>query len=315
MTQHDHTELTDGCFRCDLNRDEAAASEALTVDDVTGLLGPDWTGGLSSVDFVRAQRQRARPDSGACGMTADQREQRTAYGLRDQFREVADLLETVAAIEPTAEPGGGVRSVPGSRLPPGMREILDADEVTTAIDALSEWAEFCVHILLDEADVPAIPDATPARLRLAGEHAAHFLHHDDELLALTIQDDLHEHLKIMRRLARRGTRVVQTGMRCQVVTCSGRLVSPLGRPGSDRHDADLHCDKCGAVVPHIVWSAWPKARVTYVTVEHAAKIAGTTVDAVKRRASRGKWRRVGTGRDVRYHVDDVRGDTPELASA
>lgn len=57
MTQHDHTELTDGCFRCDLNRDEVAAPEALTVDDVTGLLGSDWTGGLSSVDFVRAQRR------------------------------------------------------------------------------------------------------------------------------------------------------------------------------------------------------------------------------------------------------------------
>lgn len=251
-------------------------------------------------------------------MSTDQREQHTASALdlRDQFREAADLVETVAALDSTAErAAGGGRSAPGSRLPPGMREILDADEVTTVIEGITEWAEFCVHILLDETDVPAIPDETPARLRLAGEHTAHFLDHEDELLSLTIQDDLHDHLRALRRLARRGTRVVQTGMRCQVVTCPGRLISPLGRDGSDRHDADLHCDRCGAVVPHIVWSSWARARVTYVTVEHAAKIAGTTVDAVKRRASRGKWRRVGTGRDVRYHVDDVRGDTRESVSA
>lgn len=234
----------------------------------------------------------------------------SALDVRDRLSELAELVETVASLEPAVADQGGGRSVPGSRVPPGMREIMDADEVSAATGAVDDWAEFAAHILLDETDVPGIPDETPARLRLIGQYAAHFLDHDDELLALSFADDLHDHLKVMRRLARRGTRVVQTGVRCKVITCAGMLVSPLGREGSDRHDADLHCDKCGAVVPHIVWSAWPRARVTYVTVEHAAKIAGTTVDAVKRRASRGQWRRVGTGRDVRYHVDDVRGDTP-----
>lgn len=35
---------------------DSAPDEPLSVDDVTGILGSDWTGGLSSVDFVRAQR-------------------------------------------------------------------------------------------------------------------------------------------------------------------------------------------------------------------------------------------------------------------
>lgn len=32
-------------------------TKALSVDDVTGILGADWTGGLSSVEFVRSQRR------------------------------------------------------------------------------------------------------------------------------------------------------------------------------------------------------------------------------------------------------------------
>ena len=60
------------------------------------------------------------------------------------------------------------------------------------------------------------------------------------------------------------------------------------------------------MVPHAVWSSWPRARVRYITVAHAAKMLETTEAGVKMRASRGKWRRVGTGRDVRYDVDDVR---------
>lgn len=39
--------------------DAAAADLAqspVTLDDVAGLFGPDWTGGLGSVEFVRAQR-------------------------------------------------------------------------------------------------------------------------------------------------------------------------------------------------------------------------------------------------------------------
>lgn len=53
MTQHDHAEFTPGCYRCELSQDEASD---LSVDDVVGILGADWTGGLSSVDFVRGQR-------------------------------------------------------------------------------------------------------------------------------------------------------------------------------------------------------------------------------------------------------------------
>jgi hypothetical protein len=223
---------------------------------------------------------------------------------RDDFRELAERYETVAALDVHPSPPVG-RATPGSRLPPGMQEVLDRDEVRTALTAVDDWAEFLVHVLADEREMTA-PDSTPARLRLIGEQAAHFLEHEDELLALSVADDLHDHLRTLRRLAGRAVRRVQTGVRCQHPACEGRLVSPLGTT-DDRHDAALVCDKDSRhTVPHSVWSSWPRARVQYVTVEHAARMLGTSVAAVKMRASRGRWRKIGTGRDVRYSVDDVR---------
>jgi len=35
------------------------ASRPVSLDDVAGLFGPDWTGGMDSVDWVRAQRDDA----------------------------------------------------------------------------------------------------------------------------------------------------------------------------------------------------------------------------------------------------------------
>jgi hypothetical protein len=46
--------------------------------------------------------------------------------------------------------------------------------------------------------------------------------------------------------------------------------------------------------------------VRWITIEHAARLLDTTVPAVRMRASRMHWHRVGTGRDVRYSVEDVR---------
>lgn len=223
---------------------------------------------------------------------------------RDDLRELAERYETVAALDLHPSPPAG-HAVPGSRLPPGMQEVLDADEIATALRAVDEWAEFLAHVLADEREVTA-PDSTPARLRLAGEHAAHFLEHPDEMLALAVTDDLHEHLRSLRRLAGRAVRRVRTGARCQHMGCEGWLVSPLGAT-ENRHEDALVCDRDGRhTVPYSVWSGWPRARVQYVTVEHAAKMLGTTVPAVKMRASRGKWGRIGTGRDVRYAVEDIR---------
>lgn len=236
----------------------------------------------------------------------------SALDVRDDFRELADRYETVTALDlHPSQPVG--RALPGSRLPPGMQEVLDQDEIRAALTAVDEWAEFLVHVLADERETTA-PNATPARLRMAGEHAAHFLEHDDELFALSVADDLHEHLRSLRRLAGRAVRRVQTGVRCQHAACEGRLVSPLGTT-EDRHDAALVCDKDSRhTVPHAVWSSWPRARLQYVTVEHAARMLGTSVAAVKMRASRGKWRKVGSGRDIRYSVEDIKQASGMVAS-
>lgn len=225
--------------------------------------------------------------------------------LRDRLLELAERYETVVALDLTQGDAPAGRSKPGSRVPPGAQEILDADEIERAVTAVDEWAEFLAHVIADECEVQ-MPDGTAARLRKVAEHAEHLASHDDELLALSVEDDLHERLRDLRPLSRRGVRKVQTGVRCQEYGCRGRLISPLGN-SPDRHDAALVCDRDGRhVVPHSVWSSWPRARVQYVTVEHAAKMLGTTVAAVKMRASRGRWRRVGTGRDVRYLTEDVR---------
>lgn len=226
----------------------------------------------------------------------------SALDVRDDLLELAARYETVVSLD--IVPSGPVgRSAPGSRVPPGMQEILDADEITRVLVAVDGWAEFLAHVLVDELEVTA-PDATPGRLRVAAEHAEHFAQHEDELLAVSFIDELHDHLRATRRLAGRGVRHIRTGMRCP--SCDGHLYSPLGE--GDSGDGALHCDKDARhQVPLVVWSSWPRARVKYITLQHAAHILGTTTDAAKMRASRGEWRRVGTGRDTRYYIDDVRG--------
>jgi hypothetical protein len=235
----------------------------------------------------------------------------TEGALRDQFLDLAERYETVAALDLTATNPEPTRSKPGSRVPPGMQEVLDQDELRQCITAVDDLAAFLAHVLADELDVAASSPATPPRLRLAAEHAGHFIVSDDlpdtddhGLLALGVQDDVAEALRNVRRLAGRTVRKVRTGHHCHA-GCGGQYVSPLGTSG-DRHEDSLRCEKCGHEVPHEVWSRWPRARVQYVTVDHAAKMLGITAGAVKMRAARGRWQRVGTGRDVRYSVDAVR---------
>lgn len=241
---------------------------------------------------------------------------RSPLDLRDQLRELADLAEAVAALD-VAPDSTPMRAVPGSRVPPGMQEVMDDDETDRALAALDDWADFLAHLVVDKCDVPTAP-TTPGRLRLAGEHVAALLDLDPLLTIATFGPcgELEEHLRTLRRLAHRGERIVRTGRRCDDPTCRGQYVSPLGRPDADRHDSSLTCDRCGHVVPYVVWSGWPRARVQWITAEHAARLlGGITIAAVWQRARRGRWRRQGTGRDVRYHVADVRGDTPDTGAA
>jgi len=228
----------------------------------------------------------------------------SVLNARDDLRELAERYETVAALDLTPVTVGAGRTPPGSRLPPGMQEILDADEIRRVLTAVDDWARFLVDVLVDECQATA-PEPTPARLRLASVHAEHLSHHDDVMFAVAFDDDLHDHLRAIRRLANRNIRHIPTKHHCVRSVCAGHLVSTLGEGA----DAALRCDTCGDLVPFIVWSAWPKLRATYITPDHAAKMLHTTVQAVHQRARRGKWHRVGTGRDVRYSVEDVRNAT------
>jgi hypothetical protein len=240
--------------------------------------------------------------------------------VRDRVLDLARLYEEVAALDLTQAAVEALgRPAPGSKLPPGLMEILDAEEVHSALAAVDADAVFWAHDIADDHDLQ-VPGLTAERLRFVSQHIEHFTQHDDEMLALAFDDDLAERLKEMRRLSRRGTKVIRTGRRCDEYGCTGKLISPLGREGSDKGDTALICDADSRhQVPYSVWSAWPRARVRYITVEHAARKLETTVPAVKMRASRGKWRRIGTGRDVRYDVRDVNaaadGDTGEENTA
>lgn len=223
--------------------------------------------------------------------------------LRDDLLELADLVEQVVSLPPVArEPG---RTVPGSRVPPGAEELLEADEVDRAMAEVDSWAQFVHHVVVDE-DGGAPAETTPARLRVAAEHAEYLAAHPDELLALAVVDEAGDHLRAVRRLARRGERRVRTGHACTRPGCRGHLVSPLGA-GGDRRDDALVCDRCSTRVPYSVWSSWPRAKVQWITPDHAARLLGTSYVGVRLRASRGRWRRIGTGRSVRYLVDDVLG--------
>jgi hypothetical protein len=221
---------------------------------------------------------------------------------RDDLRELARLYEEVGSLEGVLASSGG--SGVGPRIPPGARLLLNADEVSSARADLDDWARFCGSIVASDV-AEEMPDLTPALLRWLGERVDVMLEQDDEYLTAGFVLELTRHLATFRRLAHRGERVVDTGESCRVPGCTGRLVSGLG--GLSGTDDALRCDRCGEEVPFLVWQHWPRVRVPkFVTPEHAARLLGTTVNAVRIRAHRDKWRRIGTGRDVRYLIDDVR---------
>lgn len=232
----------------------------------------------------------------------------SALDARDDLREMADTYVTVASLDLSPDPSG-VRGVPGSRVPPGAQAILDADEVGRVLREVDEWARFLQRVLLNEAGIMGgLPTATTqGALRHVAEHAAHFLDHDDEGLRLAFTDDLRQHKQALNRLSRRALRFVRTGMGCQDPTCNGQYVADLPRIGKPT-DGAITCDRCRHRVENSVWTSWPRARVEWVTVEHAARMLDTTINTVRIRAHRLKWKRQGTGRNVKYYVPDVRGE-------
>ncbi|UNX54096.1 helix-turn-helix domain-containing protein [Georgenia sp. TF02-10] len=221
--------------------------------------------------------------------------------------ELASTYETVAALPPVVpDPGGRKPGKPGSRVPPGVTEIIDADEHDRAVAEVDSWAEFVAHVLIDEEPgIGKVPDHTPGRLRLAARWADRIENHPDEMLRYALCFDAVEHLRMMRRLARRHDRVVRTGSPCLVVTCPGTYEAVIDGPG---FDGDLVCSNpaCRDRVGHEQWSRWG-ARSEWVTVERAARLLNVSEDLVRQWAKRRHWRRKGEGRNVRYKTEDVTG--------
>lgn len=217
--------------------------------------------------------------------------------------ETATTYETVASLSPVVERGSGrAGGKPGSRMPPGMSEVLDTDEYQRAVDEVDSWALYVAHHLLDTVPgIGSVPDSTPGRLRLAARWADRLADEPDLMARYAFESDAREHLATMRRLARRGSRRVRTESPCLDITCDGRYVVTLDGPDVD---GSLVCTRCSDRVPREQWERW-QSRAEWVTVEHAANMIGVSVQAVRQRASRGGWRRRGEGREVRYHADDV----------
>jgi len=229
------------------------------------------------------------------------------------LEETASAYETVACLPPVIERSAGKASgKPGSRMPPGMAEVLDVDEYQRAVNELDAWAEFVVHVLIDETPgIGSVPASTPGRLRLAAQWAALLEMHPDAMLRYALQDDARTHLVTMRRLARRGTRRVRTHSACMDVACAGEYAADLVGPEMGE---DITCDQCGMRVPREQWELWG-SRAEWVTVKRAMSILGVaTKQAVWQRAKRERWRRRGEGREVRYHVDDVQQRAPQTAA-
>lgn len=227
-----------------------------------------------------------------------------ARTLAATLDETATLYEAVAALPAVVERVRTARTSakPGSQPPPGMADLLDADEHSRAIREIDDWALFLAHVLLDERDgLGAIPPSTPGRLRLASRWAEHFEDHPDVHLRYAIGLDAREHLRTLRRLSRRGTRLVRTDSACLDVACRGQYVATIAGPDVD---GDLVCSGCGSHVPREQWERWG-ARSEWVSPEHAANLLGITKAAVWQRAKREGWRRSGTHRDTKYLQQDV----------
>lgn len=227
----------------------------------------------------------------------------TPLDARDRLLELADRYEQVGSLDLAEARAIQVHTKPGSRVPPGMSEILDLDEIERALGLVDEYAEGWCHMLLDGSAIDVVPDFTPARLRLLSMHAAWFVDNDDRLFAMTFVADLGELLRQTKNLACRGERRVHTWHRCTDPECKGWMTAVLGE-----HNGDLTCSKagCGVTVPYDTWSRWPHARREWITVEHAKNLCGAaTIGATYKRAARLGWRKRGEGKEVRFKREDV----------
>lgn len=224
--------------------------------------------------------------------------------LRVLLDEAADAYETLIALPLPAGDSGDLRSgTPRSKVPPGMGAILDAEERERTIGAVDDWATYLTRHLVDVTPgAGAVSPSASGRLRFAASWADKLEEEPDPFARYAFRFDAVENLRAMRRLIRRGNRVVRTGSSCLDVTCRGQYEAVIDGP---EIDGDLVCSGCGGRVTHDQWSRWG-SQAEWVTVAHAANMLGVPVSTVRVWAHRYGWDREGTGRGVRYRAEDVK---------
>lgn len=215
----------------------------------------------------------------------------------------ADTYEQLAALPPaTVIPAGRRPGKPGSRVPPGMNEILDLEEHERTITGVDEWALYLARHVLDETGTDErITNSTPGRLRFAARWADVLEQEPDLMARYAFHYDAVEHLKALRRLIGRTVRAVPTGSACMDVACAGTYRATITGPDVD---GDLVCDRCRSRVSQDQWSRWG-SQAEWVTVAHAARMLGIPISTVRVWAHRYGWDRQGKGKYVRYRADHV----------
>jgi len=184
------------------------------------------------------------------------------------------------------------RTVAQSSPPPGAGVVLDFDARWRTVAAIERAAaNYCMH-LWDYGRTEHIPLDVVSRLKLAARHA--------DYLPYSAIFEVAELRREARRLLR-PSRYVSTGHRCLNPSCKGVYRGDVERPRTP-----IICSECKDKVEYERWKAWPK-RGQYVTAAHAARLLGTTVQAVWQKASRGRWKRIKIDGETRYLLDDVSG--------
>ena len=234
----------------------------------------------------------------------------TAEGLAADFRAVADLVHDVEnPAETVARAGGGRSGKPGSQLPPGVAAVFHAVDTDRALAKAYELSAYVAKVIETRAGEVLRPSS------IDGAQVLVDMTYDAEgrYIVYGIVDDLRTAKEQLGAVVRRYERVVQTGRECFDLACSGHYVVPA-QDGSLL--VPLVCDGgCGSVVDYQVWREWDIVTPDWVSPEEAGRILGDIAyDAVRQRASRGKWKRRGHGRTVRYWTEDVRREKARVSN-
>ncbi|GMA26181.1 hypothetical protein GCM10025864_39400 [Luteimicrobium album] len=193
---------------------------------------------------------------------------------------------------------GGGRSVPGSRLPPGVAEVLHEVDTDRALTMAYDLSEYVARVIESRCGEVLRPSS------IAGAQVLVDMTYDSEgrQIVYAIGQDIDDVRNALRAVIRKYVRVIHTGRECMDYGCDGHYTVPS-------EDGDLLvplvCDGCGHTVSYQAWREWPIVSEPWISPREAARRLSIQYDAVRKRASRERWRRRGKGREVEYASESV----------